>query len=116
MPAYYAAADICVLPSLLEEAAPLTVLEALAAGKPLIGTDAGGIVENVSEDCAVTVRRDENFVPSLAAAIEMLKGDPELRHRMGETGRKRMETRDIESYYERFQEILTEICGRSHAD
>ncbi|PWL45486.1 MAG: hypothetical protein DBY45_04035 [Clostridiales bacterium] len=116
MPAYYAAADICVLPSLLEEAAPLTVLEALAAGKPLIGTDAGGIVENVSEDCAVIVKRDENFVPSLAAAIGMLKDDPELRCRMGEAGRKRMETRDVESYYERFRQILIEICGRSHAD
>ena len=64
MPAYYAAADICVLPSLLEEAAPLTVLRPWPPGKPLIGTDAGGIVENVSEDCAVIVKRDENFVPS----------------------------------------------------
>lgn len=116
MPYYYAAADICAVPSVCEEASGLTVLEALAAGRPLIATDVGGIPENLSEDCAVVVPRDGKMVYTMAEAIRALKDDGELRRRMGEAGKKLVEARGIGQYYESFREILTEICGRSHAD
>lgn len=116
MPCYYAAADICAVPSICEEASGLTVLEALAAGKPLIASDAGGIPENLSEDCAIAVKRDGKLTAALAEAIGTLKDDGELRRRMGAAGRKLVKSRGTGQYYERFLEILTEICGRSHAD
>lgn len=47
MPEYYRSADICVVPSLYENA-PYTVLEAMASGKPVIGSAAGGTKEYVT--------------------------------------------------------------------
>lgn len=116
MPRYYAAADICAVPSICEEASGLTVLEAMAAGKPLIVTDAGGIPENLSGDCAILVRRDENLIASLTDAIEILRDDSGLRRRMGEAGKKQVEARDVAPYYQHFVKIIDEICGRSYAD
>ena len=47
MPKIYAIADLVVLPSMWEDPAPLTVIEALTSGKPLITTNSGGIPEYV---------------------------------------------------------------------
>ena len=116
MPCYYAAADVCAVPSICEEASGLTVLEAMAAGKPLIATDAGGIPENLSDDCAIVVKRDKNLISSLTDAIGTLKGDPQLRRWMGEAGKKQVEARDVGPYYQHFVKMIDEICRRSYAD
>lgn len=42
MPAIYAMSDICVLPSIWDDPAPLAVIESLVSGKPLITTRSGG--------------------------------------------------------------------------
>ena len=105
MPAYYAAADICTLPSYME-ASPLSVLEALACGRPIVVSDAGGIPENVTEACAVTVSRGPDMVQELTRAFALLAGDEALRRRMGEAGRKFVQNRDPGSYYRRFKELM----------
>ncbi len=105
MPAYYAAADICTLPSYME-ASPLSVLEALACGRPIVVSDAGGIPENVTEACAVTVSRGPDMVPGLTRAFALLAGDEALRRRMGEAGRKFVQNRAPGSYYRRFKELM----------
>lgn len=48
MPDYYNSADLVVLPSLIE-ATSITGLEAMACGKPLIGTHVGGLPEIIEE-------------------------------------------------------------------
>jgi len=86
MPAHYRSADICVVPSLYENA-PYTVLEAQASGKPVVGTDAGGSKEYISHGisgCVVPVRNSQ----ALAEAIIKLVNDEALRKQMGEAARK----------------------------
>ncbi len=87
MPSYYRSADICVVPSLYENA-PYTVLEAQSTGKPVIGTSAGGSPEYVAHDETglVVPPRDSN---ALAEAIIDLALNKEKREAMAKRARER---------------------------
>lgn len=88
VPEYYATADIIVYPTLYE---PLgnVVLEAMAAGKPLIATATGGIPEILSKECGVMIRPPEDGNPAeLKRALEQLIESPNLRKKMSNAGRK----------------------------
>jgi glycosyltransferase involved in cell wall biosynthesis len=84
-------ADIFVMPS-LHEVGGIAILEAMAAGLPVIVTDWGGPAVHVSEDCGIRVRPDsrDGFVAGLADAVLRLAQSPDLRHRMGQAGRRRV--------------------------
>lgn len=75
MPQYLKTADIIVVPSLWEEPFGLTVLEAMAAGKPLIATRCGGIPE-ICENVSVLIER-KNICKNLIDAIEFLYNNPQ---------------------------------------
>jgi glycosyltransferase involved in cell wall biosynthesis len=68
------------------------VADALAARRAVVATDAGGIPEIVEDgaDALVVPAKDSK---ALAAAINRLLGDPDLRLRLGEAGRKKVEQR-----------------------
>jgi len=89
MPEYYRAADICVVPSLYENA-PYTVLEASASGRPVIGTTGGGSSEYIAngETGIVVPVKDSK---ALAQAIIDLANNRNKRSEMGNSGRKRVE-------------------------
>lgn len=74
MPSFLKIANIIVVPSMWEEPFGLTVLEAMAAGVPLITTKSGGIPE-VCEGAAILLNRD-NIVKQLADAIIHLYKNP----------------------------------------
>ena len=83
---FYPAVDIVVVPSLWHEPLGMVVAEALAFGKPVIGSRRGGIPE--------MIRGGENgllFEPDrpeeLVAALRQLGSDPALRVRMSEAAR-----------------------------
>lgn len=82
MPAVYAAMDIFVLPS-LNEGLPMTVLEAMAASKPVIATRVGAI-PSVIKDGESGLLVDPKDSEGLRNAIAMLLNDPELRRRLGD--------------------------------
>jgi glycosyltransferase involved in cell wall biosynthesis len=65
----------------------------MAVGLPVIATDWGGPAEYVDDTCGILVPPDsrESLVEGLAAAMEKLGCDPELRRRMGEAGRRKIE-------------------------
>jgi glycosyltransferase involved in cell wall biosynthesis len=86
VPALLARSHIVCLPS-YGEGLPLGLLEAAAAGKPIVSTDVSG--------CREVVRQGDNgiLVPArdaraLAAALERLIGDATLRARFGERSRE----------------------------
>jgi glycosyltransferase involved in cell wall biosynthesis len=88
MPAAFAAADVFCLPSWWE-AMPLSILEAMAAGLPVVASDVGDVSRAVADGVTgfVVPPRDPE---RLADALERLLTDAELRRRMGDAGRARV--------------------------
>jgi glycosyltransferase involved in cell wall biosynthesis len=87
MPEYYRAADICVLPSLYDNA-PMTVIEAMSCAKPVVATAAGGAKEYALHDqCGLIVPPGESA--PLAEALARLVVDEDMRKRFGTNARKR---------------------------
>lgn len=81
-----------VIPSRCMENAPMSVLEAMASGTPLIASSIGGIPEQVTDEV------DGLLVPPgdpdlLAAAIVRLAGDDSLCSRLGSSARRTVATR-----------------------
>jgi glycosyltransferase involved in cell wall biosynthesis len=107
---YYAAFDALVLPS-ANEGTPVSVIEALAAKTPVVATRVGGVPDVVREG-------EEGFLvdagdtEELAERLTRLARDPDLRRRLGESGRDRVLKRyaverlldDIDRLY---RELLT---------
>jgi glycosyltransferase involved in cell wall biosynthesis len=86
LPTYYNAADAFVLASLYEPSA-VVLYEAMACGKPIVATSAGGNPEIVSGECGLIVPpRDSG---ALRDGMLALAGDDGLRRRMGAAARKR---------------------------
>ncbi len=72
---FLARADIAVIPSVFDEPAGLTVLEALSSGLPTIVTDSGGIPEYIKGLTAPTVtvvKRGIGLVGSLTSAVDSM--------------------------------------------
>jgi glycosyltransferase involved in cell wall biosynthesis len=82
----YAASDIFVLPS-LAEGDPLVTVEAMASGKPVIGTKVGGITHQIRDGWNGFLVEPENE-EQLAEKIKYLLDNPAERKRMGENSRR----------------------------
>jgi glycosyltransferase involved in cell wall biosynthesis len=97
------AADIAVVPSHVEPLG-LVVMEAMAHGLPVVGSDVGGIPEMIvhGETGLLVSPRDPK---SLASALERLINCPQERRRLGEAGRRRCEMHfSIEAHVEKMIE------------
>ncbi len=114
LPRFYATLDIFALSS-LNEGTPVAAIEAMAAARPVVSTEVGGVPDVVEPGvCGLLVpARSAN---AMAAAFVRLAGDPSLRRAMGAAGRARVRERyshlrlvtEIEALYERgLQELRT---------
>lgn len=84
--AAFAAIDVFVLPS-RNEGFPLSIVEAMLAGRAVVATDVGSVAEAVTPVTGAVVPADD--VTALRDAIALLASDPELRARLGAAGRER---------------------------
>ncbi len=117
LPRRMAEADFLVLPSVtIEEMFGLVVLEAMAAGRPVITTAVPTGVREVNVPGQTGIEVPIRDVDALAGALDTLAHDPSLRRRMGEAGKRRvaehftrarMAARHIE-LYERVRKKRTE--------
>jgi glycosyltransferase involved in cell wall biosynthesis len=89
VPELLAAADLFVLPSLYE-GLPVSVLEAMAARRPVVATAIGGTDEAITHEAGglLVPPRD---VAALASAIRRVRADPALADRLAAAGRERVE-------------------------
>ena len=104
MPSYLKTANVSVIPSIWEEPFGLTVVEAMAAGLPLITTRSGGIPE-ICEGVATIVDR-ANVIDNLAKAILDLYQHSEKREQMAAASLQRSKLFDKETYARNFFKAL----------
>jgi len=107
--------DLSVFPSLWE-GTPLTVFETLAAGKPIVATDADGLMDVLHDgsDALVVPRRDTD---ALADRIVTLIDSPEERRRLSSNARVTGTRYDIAAFVrkmERLYTILHDVSRRTH--
>jgi phosphatidylinositol alpha-1,6-mannosyltransferase len=95
LPALLASADVFAMLcrnrwwGLEQEGFGIVFLEAAACGVPQVAGDSGGAAEAVVDGETGLVVRRPHDVGAVAAALDRLMGDDELRARMGEAGRRR---------------------------
>jgi glycosyltransferase involved in cell wall biosynthesis len=102
------ATDIFVLPS-LAEAFPRSVIEAMAVGRPVVVSDAGGCPESVVEGESGLVF-PAGDVGCLSERLLSMAGDRSRRERMGEMARRRVrELFDIEENVRKTEALYREM-------
>lgn len=108
MPLVYQAADVFICPSVWEDPFPLTNLEAMASGLPVVGTDSGGIPEAIhdGETGFVVPAADAE---ALARVLRRLLADLSLRRRMEENSVRRAREFGWEAIAGKVQSIYQEI-------
>jgi glycosyltransferase involved in cell wall biosynthesis len=109
VPRLLAASDLLWLTS-VSEGIPLTLIEGMAAGLPVVSSDVGGVSEVVVAGKTGLVAPAGNNAELAQAAVALLC-DPELRRRLASAGRKRAferfsEDTMVESYASLYEELI----------
>jgi glycosyltransferase involved in cell wall biosynthesis len=105
--------DLSVFPSLWE-GTPLTVFEALAAGRPIVATDADGLVDVLTDrhDALIVPRRDSR---ALADRIIELIDRPDERQRLGANARVTARQYDINAFVAKMERLYDVLHEHSRA-
>jgi glycosyltransferase involved in cell wall biosynthesis len=107
---YYALADLMVLPS-HTEGSPNVLLEAMAAGLPVVATTVGGVPEILRNgETGLLVQRSD--IVGMAKAIKKLLEDKSLRERFGAVGKVEARRYDPEHYCKSLLEIYSRVLDR----
>ena len=106
-----ARARFFVMPSECDENAPMAVLEAMAAAKPVVVSRAGGLPELVRGGSGIAFDRGD--ASSLAAAMGALRSDDELCSTLGRQAREFVE-RELspQRHMARLDEVYRDVTGR----
>lgn len=109
-PYYYAMSDVVVVPS-LQEAFGLVVTEAMACGKPVIGTDVGGISDQIIDGFNGFLVPSKN-PEAIAERIIWLINNPGKAKCMGRNGRRIVEEKfNIEKRIDKIINLYDNILG-----
>jgi glycosyltransferase involved in cell wall biosynthesis len=112
-------AEVACVPSLFEGFS-LPAAEAMATGTPLVATTGGAIPEVAGRDGDTCLAVPPGDSGALAAALNRLLGDAELRTRLGQAGRQRVLrhftwARAAESTVARYREAIAHAAPRTPA-
>ncbi|MBI4843140.1 MAG: glycosyltransferase family 4 protein [Nitrospirae bacterium] len=104
-------AAFTVVPSIWPDNSPMSVLEAMVCGKPVIGSNLGGIAEQITHETGVLVPPCDP--EALADAIDMLLSNPEKLVSMGMKGRGRAEQEySIGNHYNKLSSIFERLVEK----
>ena len=106
-----AAADVFLFPS-LRDGGGTVVIEAMSMGKPVICLDAGGPGMHINSECGLKVAPStpQQTVSDLAASLERLYSDRDLRLNLGSAARKRAKQ---DYHWDKLGDRLMEIYRRA---
>jgi glycosyltransferase EpsD len=107
---YLAVSDVYVS-SARREGLSLSVLEAMAAGLPVIATDAGGVRDLARENGILIDNDDEE---ALYAAMKKLRDDPPLRAAMGGRSLEMVRAFSAKSMAEQYGALYEKLCNVLH--
>lgn len=101
-----------VAPSLCPDSLPNVVLEAMGKGKPVIGSEAGGIPDMIVDgETGFLVPLGD--VDALEVAIQRLIEDSALRERLGRASRERVERFMADSIVPRYEELAAQLLSQN---
>ena len=103
---FYSIADIAVLPSIWDDPAPLTVIESLVSGLPIITTNSGGIPEYATNGSAIIIERNKDLVENLSKNINLLLNDEAKLKEMSTSAKKVSIDLTLNNYYNNFIDIM----------
>ena len=108
LPTYYAAADVCVVPSHYEPFG-LVAIEAMASATPVVASDVGGLQFTVVPEQTGLLAPPKDDV-AFAAAIDRILSNPTWRNQLGQAARKRVETKfSWDGVASQLSELYTEL-------
>lgn len=103
--------DILVFPSLFSEGCPLSMLEAMAMGKPVIGTRSGAIPE-IIKDGENGILVNAGSSSEIAAAIRRLVDDEPLRKRLADNAAATVANRTLDNEYADWLSVYEKVMQK----
>ena len=108
----YAIADLGVIPSIVNEACPLTAIEMMASGIPVICTNSGGLPELINDKCGVIIDRN-NLTENLNQAIRKVYSNKNILDVYVKNAKLRSKKFTKEKYVSEFWKYLDEFNKES---
>ena len=105
---YLKASQVQAIPSLWNDAAPLTALEGRWSSVPVLATRTGGLTEHCASEGCMLVSKGETIEAELTEALLKLYNDKDLLKHMQATAKVGMERHSKEMFYQNFVRIM---CG-----
>jgi glycosyltransferase involved in cell wall biosynthesis len=103
-----------------EETAPMVVIEAMAAGKPIVATQVGGVADLMAESRHSSGEKggasgflvDPGDMQAFAQRVVLLLQDDDLRRRMGDRARQSAARFRVEPIAAKYRQLYYQIAGR----
>lgn len=101
---------VALVPSVWPEPFGIVVLEAMAAGRPVVASRIGGLIDLVADgETGLLVPPGDH--DALRAAIARLLADPALREAMGSAGRRRLDQFKASAVVARIEGVYRDVVG-----
>lgn len=101
-----------IVPSIWPDPCPIVTLEAMASGRPVVGSRIGGISDEIA-DGETGILVEPNDPDALRVALERLLADPALRERMGQAAKRRAVMFQVSTVVPQIERVYAEVLAGS---